>query len=85
VQTFFSIDTEVAHRRLEWERALVAAEQRDLARPKNGPKRWSHVVSQTLAYLRSLATPRVPVTCWNTPGTPRARSLHVEGGCATAT
>jgi hypothetical protein len=85
VQTFFSIDTEVAHRRLEWERALVAAEQRDLARPNNGPKRWSHVVSQTLAYLRSLATPRVPVTTWKAPGTPRARSLQIEGGGATAT
>jgi hypothetical protein len=83
VQTFFSIDTEVAHRRLEWERALAAAQQHDLARPNNGPKRWSHVVSQTLAYLRSLATPRVPVTCWNTVGEQRARSL--EGGSATVT
>ena len=85
MQTFFDIEIEVAHRRREWERALAAAQQRDLARPKNGPKRWSHVVPRTLAYLRALATPRVPVTTWKAPGTPRARSLQVEGGGATAT
>jgi hypothetical protein len=85
MQTFFSIDTEVRHRRREWERALAAAEQRDLARPKNGPQRRSQVVPRTLAYLRSLATPRVPVTRWNASRAPRAQSLQVEGGVATAT
>ena len=84
MQTFFSIDTEVAHRRREWERALAAAEQSDLARPNSGPRRWSHVVPRALAYLRSLATPRVPVTTWKVPGTTRARSLQVEGGGVTA-
>ena len=78
----FTIETEVAHRRWELEREIAAAEQHALARPKNGRKRWSHLAPRTLAYLRSLATPWVPVTCWNVRA-PRATTL--EGGGATAT
>ena len=83
VQNYFFIETEVAHRRRELERALATAERHALARPKNGLERWSHLPHQLLARLRALATPRVPVTSWNAAGGPRAATL--EGGGATAT
>jgi hypothetical protein len=83
VQNYFLIETEAAHRRGEWERVVVAAERRAQVRPRNRRTRWSHVASRTLASLRALATPWVPVTCWNDAGEPCAGSL--EGGRATAT
>jgi hypothetical protein len=83
VLNYFALETEVAHRRCEWELALAAAERHAQVRPQNGPKPWSHLAPRTLKYLRALATPRVPVTCWNTVGEQRARSL--EGGSATVT
>ena len=82
MQNYFSIETEVAFRRWELEREIEAAEQHARARPKNGRKRWSHLAALSLESLRSLATPWVPVTCWNVRA-PRATTL--EGGGATAT
>jgi hypothetical protein len=83
VQNHFLIETEVAHRRGELKRALMAADQRAQARPQNGPTRWSQLAALTRAYLRSLATPRVPVLSWNPAGVQSAQTL--EGGRATAT
>jgi hypothetical protein len=81
VQNHFMIETEVAHRRLEWQRAVAAADQREQARPKNEPTRWSHVASLTLAALRALAMPRVQVPSWNPAGVQCAQTR--EGGRAT--
>ena len=83
MQNYFLIETEVAHRRYEWEQAVAAAAQDAQAHPQNELKRWSHLPHQLLTRLRTLATPWVPVTCWNAAGEPRATTL--EGGGATAT
>jgi hypothetical protein len=83
VQNVFDLEIEVAHRRGEWERAIVAAEQRSLARPHKGLKPWPQLALWTLAYLRAVGTPRGSVTCWNVTGAQRAPTL--EGGGATAT
>jgi len=85
VQNYFFIETEVAHRRWVLERELAAAEQCAQARPQNGLKRWSQLAPRAVSYLRSLATPRVPVTSWNVAGEQRAKSLQVNGGGARAT
>jgi hypothetical protein len=82
VQNYYLIEVEAAHRRCEWERAVVAAAQRDQARPQNGWTRWSQLALRTLAHLRSLAALRVPVPSWNPAGVKCARALegsHVTG------
>jgi hypothetical protein len=76
----FAIETQAAHRRREWQRAVSAADQREQARPKNEPTRWSHLASLTLATLRALAMPRVPVPSWNPAGVQCAQTR--EGGRA---
>ena len=87
MQNQFLIETEVAHRRLEWQRAVAAAAQRDQVRPPIGPPRWSQWVAVTRAFLRSLAKPRLPVRSWNPAGVQCARPLRVEvsGGGASTT
>ena len=82
MQSLFSIETEVARRRWELEREFAAEQQRAQVPTTTRALRWSHLVPRTLAYLRSRATPWVPVTCWNVRA-PRATTL--EGGGATAT
>jgi hypothetical protein len=72
----FAIESQAAYRRWEWEREIAAAEQHALARPKNGRKRWSQLALPTLAYLRSLATPGMPVLSRN--------SAAAEGGATVA-
>ena len=83
MQNYHNLEIEAAHRRGEVERALAAAEQHAQMRPTNGRLSWSQLAALTRAYLRSLATPRVPVPSWNPAGVQSAQTL--EGGRATAT
>ena len=83
MQNYFNLETEAAHRRLEWQRAIAATEQRDQMRSEHGQTRWSQLASLIFTTLRSFATPRLPVTCWTPTGEQRARPL--QGGGATVT
>lgn len=83
MQNYHNLEIEVAHRRGELERALTAADQRAQARPQNGLTHWWQLTPRTLAYLRALATARLPVPSWNPAGGQHAQTL--EGGRATAT
>ena len=83
MQNIFFIETEVAHRRAEWEREVAAADQRAQVRPKNGRTGWSRLAPLTLAYLRTLATLRPLVPAWNPAGVKCATTL--EGGRASVT
>jgi hypothetical protein len=65
VQNYHAIETELAHRRNEWERAIAAAELNSLARPKIRRKRWAQRTSLIFAYVCSRAAPRMPVTSWS--------------------
>ncbi|MCD6032020.1 MAG: hypothetical protein K0S78_4202, partial [Thermomicrobiales bacterium] len=40
MQNYFLIETEVAHRQREWERALAGADQAAQARPTSGRMNW---------------------------------------------
>jgi hypothetical protein len=81
VQNYFSLETEAAHRRLEWQRAIAATEHRDQVRPEHGQTRWSQLASLLFPTLRSFATLRLPLRSWNPAGVQCARTL--EGGGAT--
>ena len=83
MQNYFTLETTVAHRQREWERAVAAASRAAQARPENGPTRWLKLPQLVLGRLRSLATPRVPVSSWNRSRGKCAQTL--EGGHATAT
>ena len=67
MQNYHALETEAAHRRWEWEKRIVAAEQSALALPKNGLERWPHLPLLVLACLRTLfAHPDIPGTSvWN--------------------
>jgi hypothetical protein len=80
VRDFYSIEIDLAHRRREWEQAVAEAAQRVQAGPRRKGTGWPRLAPRALAYLRALATPRLPVTCWNT-GESRTRTL--AGGCAS--
>jgi hypothetical protein len=82
VHNYFLIETEVAHRRREWERAVVALEQRAHAPRKNGPTRWPQVAARGFEHLRSLAISWLPVRTWNPAGVQCAKTL--KGGRASA-
>ena len=81
MQNHFFIETEVAHRRREWEREIAVANQRSQVPPETQLTRWSQWAALTFASLRSLATPRLPVPSWNPAGVKCAEPL--EGGRAT--
>ena len=81
MQSFFNLETEVTHRRSEWERAVAAAERQAQVRPQTGQMRWSHLPQRVLASLHAVATRRLPVPAWNPAGVTRA-STRV-GGHAT--
>jgi len=83
VLNFFTLETEVAHRRVEFERVVAAAAQSAQVPPKNKSRRWSHIALMAFAHLRSLASPQVRVPSWNPAGVKCANTL--EGGRATAT
>ena len=83
MQNYFSIETEVAHRRDEWEREVASAAQSAQVPPENGSKRWSQLVLLAFASLHSLAAPRLRVPSWNPAGVKCANTL--EGGHASAT
>jgi hypothetical protein len=80
VRDYYSIEIDLAHRRREWAQAVAEAAQR--AQVGSQPERtgWAQWAPRALASLRAFATPRLPVTCWNT-GESRARTL--AGGCAS--
>jgi hypothetical protein len=80
VRDFYSIEIDLAHRRRAWEQAGAEAAQR--AQVGSQPERtgWARLAPRALASLRALATPRLPVTCWNA-GASGARTL--AGGCAS--
>ena len=82
MQNVFAIETKVAHRRGEWERAIAAATQASQTRPGNGLKYWSPLAQRVLARLRARATPRELLPAWNPAGVTCATAL--EGGRATA-
>jgi hypothetical protein len=81
VQNYFFIETEVAHRRREWERSVMAAEQCAHVPLKNGRTGWSQLAALSLESLRSLATTWLPVPSWNLAGVQCAKTL--EGGRAS--
>ena len=78
MQNVFAIETEAAHRRSEWERAIAAAAQRVQVRPQNGGERWPHLALWALASVRARATRWVPAAAWNPAGVTCAPAL--EGG-----
>jgi hypothetical protein len=80
VQNYFFIETEAAHRRREWERAVMAAERRGHVPLKNGPMRWSQLATLGLEHLHSLVIPWLPVPSWNPARVQCAKTL--EGGRA---
>ena len=67
MQNYHALETEAAHRRCEWEKRIVTAEQSALALPKNGLERKSHLPFLVLVCLRALLThPDIPGTSvWN--------------------
>jgi hypothetical protein len=83
VQNYFTIETEVAHRRFEWERTVASVEQCALVRPSNGREHWSRLPHLVLARLHSLTVPRRTVTSWTTGLEERTRTL--EGGRVVGT
>jgi hypothetical protein len=67
VQNYNAIETEVTHRRREWERKLVTATQVAQSPSQNGRKRWSLLPHLVFASLRAVAAPRLPLmSSWNT-------------------
>jgi hypothetical protein len=82
VQNYFNLETEVAHRRGEVERALAAAALHAPVRPQYGRPGWMQRALRTLASLGALATPRVPVPSWNAAGVKGATTL--QGGGASS-
>jgi hypothetical protein len=82
VQNYFLIETEVAHRRRDWEQAVMAAEQRAHVPLKNGPARWPQLAARGFEQLRSLAISWLPVRTWNPAGVQCAKTL--KGGRAPA-
>ena len=81
MQSLFNIETEVAHRRREWEREVATTTQVAQLPPTPLPTRWSHLAALILASLRALAMPRVQVPSWNPAGVKCAQTL--EGGRAS--
>ena len=63
MQNYFLIETEVTHRRGEWERFVAETTQVSPARSENGRKHWSLLPLLAFAHLRVFATP---------PGAPRS-------------
>jgi hypothetical protein len=64
VNNWFAIDTEVAHRRMEYERAVAEASSATLAQPERGQPRWTrrpglNVLRLTLTRLAARALPMV--------------------------
>jgi hypothetical protein len=80
VQNYFSIETEVAHRRFEYERELAATMQVAQTRLERG-KYWSRLAHRLLASLRCRVGSWVPGALWQATGEPCA--LTLEGGRAT--
>jgi hypothetical protein len=81
VQNYFSIETEVAHRRFEYERELAATIQVAPTRPERGGQYWSPLAHRLLTSLRSRVASWVPGPSWQATGEPCA--LTLEGGRAT--
>ena len=78
----FTIETEAAHRRQEWERAVAVAAQIAQARRQNGWTRRARLPQRVLADLRSLFAPRVPITCSRRIAA-EERVATLKGGHAT--
>jgi hypothetical protein len=77
----FSIETEAAFRRAEWERAVTAATRAAQAPLQTARWRWSWQPNQIVAGLLSLLAPRVPITCsWSTAPETRATNLFARRG-----
>ena len=62
MNNWYTIETEAAFRRREWQRAVEAEALAAQARPTNGQLRWPRIAQLTLAHLRSLAVPRPSFT-----------------------
>jgi hypothetical protein len=60
MHTFYTIETEAAFRRREWQRAADADARASQALASAAPKRRLHLPHLSLAALRSLATLRLP-------------------------
>ena len=78
----FGIETEAAHRRREWERAVAVAAQTAQFRRLNGRTRRAGLPHQLLADLRHLFAPRVPITCSRRIAA-EERVTTLKGGHAT--
>jgi hypothetical protein len=68
MQTFFSFDAEIAHRRREWQRAMEADARAAQARPATRHVRWPRLGRLTLANVRSVPVPRLSFTARLEPG-----------------
>ena len=70
MQNYFLIETEVTHRRGEWERFVAETTQVSPARSENGRKHWSLLPLLALAHLRAFVTPPLASGSWrSTVGT----------------
>ena len=68
MQNFFTLETEVAHRRFEYERVLAVEIQVAQTHPDLGHTPWSQLPHQILTSLRSFAMRWVPVKSWQATG-----------------
>ncbi|MGH2616872.1 MAG: hypothetical protein ACRDJC_16685 [Thermomicrobiales bacterium] len=69
---WYRIETEVEHRRREWQREVEADMRATQAIAENGRTHLPHLPHFSLASLRSLAAPRLPFT---SPLAPRRRTV----------
>ena len=71
MQNYHALETEVAHRRREWEWTVATVTQDAQPQLQHGGMGWSHLPQLVLASIRTLAAPRLSITStWNT-STPR--------------
>ena len=75
MHNYHAIETEAAFRQQEWERAAAADARAARAVPAARKMNWPHLPQFSLAALRSLGSPRLPL----------ARPLAVGGHAGGAT
>lgn len=79
MQNFHAIETEAAHRRAEWHRAVTTATQADRARQSTKPAERK---SRFLRFLASLGRrPGLNVTTTVSPGNIGEQPMPVVEGC----
>ena len=62
MNNWYTVETEAAFRRREWQRAVEDDARAAQARPANGRAWWPRFGRLTLANLKSLAVPRPSIT-----------------------